>query len=184
MKLLGTVAHSRCTVVRPSSRMVPEPQLQTQSLSQAAAMASRALGRAQLKDRFTLWHREELPDHATLLLLLLLQNTLAFRAKTLLSVWCARTQSLRKREEGAAWEREGSGPSMLWQPSSFPSSKTLDSVCPSRGDVISVPAHRPGHFGALKLQNTQHVEFNFKEHTNIYTPEAQHRQILHCAKPS
>lgn len=62
MKLLGTVAHSRCTVMRLSSRMVPEPLLQTQSLSQAAAMASRALSWAQFKDRFALWHREELPN--------------------------------------------------------------------------------------------------------------------------
>lgn len=49
MKLLGTVAHSRGTVVRLSWRMVPKPQLQTQRTSVKLLHGSRVLGWAQLR---------------------------------------------------------------------------------------------------------------------------------------
>lgn len=77
MKLLGTVAHSRGTVVRLSCRMVPSSK--PRELQSSCSMAHGSLVEPS-SDRFALWHKEELPNPATLLLLL--QNAFSFRAKT------------------------------------------------------------------------------------------------------
>lgn len=135
MKLLGTAAHSRCTVMRLNSRMVPEPQLQTQSISQAAAVASGVLRWAQPKDRFALWHREELPSHTTLLLLL--QD--AQGQNTVLSLVCKDTEPVKERRGPSRGKGRDRTLHALGSPAASPAPR-LDFVCPFMSDMICVQA--------------------------------------------
>lgn len=118
MELLGTVAHSRCTVVRLSCRMVPKPQFQTQRISVKLLpwLKGPWLSPAHT-DLLCGTRRNYLTTphcccFCKMLLALGPKHCLVF----------ARTQSC-EREEGAQQGREGTGLSMLWAAQQLPQLK-------------------------------------------------------------
>lgn len=130
MKLLGTVAHSRCPVMRLSSRMAPEPQ-------SGSAMASAVLGWAQLRDRCALCTGRSYPPtpHCCCLCKMPLPSKHCF-------VSGLQGHRACEREEGPAREREGTGPSRLWAAQQLPSPEPLDAVCVTQVThlCVSTPA--------------------------------------------